>query len=622
MVTALRVPITLTGDWPSYMGMAVGLYSRLSPALDQRTARDVARESGIADLEDPKEFPMQRRSRIDGKHYFRHFFFYSGLVAASRLITALLGYPWVYSFQMANAIILSAGLTYILAMSRQAVLARAFAIVVFGFSVGAFYFRWTHPEILSATCLLVASFAFADQRYVLAVFLASISATQNPSSVLLALVFAAWGLWDTSRASGSWGIPVARQGARLALAMVPAAVPFGWNYLHFGRLSPLKQMIDYHLINSVRVESFLFDLNQGFIVGFVGLVVSILLLLVLGVGVGVRASVRLRWHRLDLLLLGFVVTALPTLAQSNWNGGCAVFLRYAAWSGMPLLAWTALRPATVSPTLAGFVLLPGAVVQVVYCLALGASIDFNDYLSHQPWVVALWDRAPGWYNPEPEIFAERLAHAEGALELKSVFAYHDRNGRVRKVMTSTLERSVIDREVCGSGRMLRVDRSGWSASLGVPIPVRAFYYFSGDFVCAPDFWACRRSSTHAVVTRRSTSASVPHGDRRSLDPMHTIVHNPVHDATDHADDPRHTLAATTGRARVVAGANGDARGADADVHRAVGGGGAIADARRGGGDREGVARADRNAGGVNPSHDDASGSRPEASGPQERTGTP
>jgi hypothetical protein len=125
------------------------------------------------------------------------------------------------------------------------------------------------------------------------------------------------------------------------------------------------------------------------------------------------------WHAaknrrfpLELLpiLAGFLLMGIPLLAQTNWNSGQFVVLRYVVWLMVPVfVATTCSLPRNASwPCLATFSLFVALFGTIAFDLLVKHNQMSN--VSMRPWV-----RIPvvlKFYDPLPEIFIERTLGRE------------------------------------------------------------------------------------------------------------------------------------------------------------------------------------------------------------------
>ena len=448
VILALTLVPTRTGDGFYYFAMLDGLANDGSPAMTDRVRDIVVGRFGF----DPQT-GMVIRGR-NGNLYAWHFFAYPFLCVPAYKLLQALNLDVLQAFQLTNALLIGLALTYVLVISRLAAPSRWFIAAGFLLSTATIYFQWTHPEVFTAALVLMASVGLVTRQYVFAALLAAVGSLQNPSAALLIMpIFGAqmWELRVEQRLGWLTRDMLWPLGATLLVSMVGLA-SYGWSYYQFGVLNPIasKGSIDYSSVNLGRLNSFVFDLNQGLIVGLP------LLLWAVPAVLAFRAiSVFSRTHpiarREDFLLAGFLLMAIPTLGQTNWNAGHSVFLRYAAWAGMAPMVWVAVTLGGIGSAWRTVCIIPAVALQLGMALYIGGlSVSrFPYYAGFMPWVEPIWNHIPHFYNPDPEIFFERLVGRESAIKTPAVLK--GRDGQMIRVLTQKRLLKEVAEEVCGSG---------------------------------------------------------------------------------------------------------------------------------------------------------------------------
>lgn len=480
MLFALVLEPVRTGDGKNYFGMLVGLAKNGSPAITDEVHAKVFDRLG----ENGHYIAI---TGSDGKRYAVHFFAYPLICLPAFLLLDAIGNDVLKAFQLTNALIVAVALFYVLVISKLSGATRWVAGFCFVLSSGSIYFQWTHPEVFAAALVLIASVAFCDRRYVVAALAAATGSLQNPSIALMILpIFVAqgWGFGGGHAQNLLSRNAIVSLGKTAAVPVI-TLVPYLWNYVHFGTPISISSagFIDYSLISVERLVSFVFDLNQGLIVGLPFLIWSVPAAIVFRLNELFRKDFRLI-YREDLLLLAFLFMAIPTLAQINWNSGHSVFLRYAAWAGMAPLVWAATTIGRQPEGRLAVGLIPAVALQLFMALYIGGFHlqRVRYYVDFQPWVVRVWNAYPHLYDPLPEIFYERLIRREAAITVPAIF--QDRNGEILRVLTRKARLDEVADEVCGSGsRFVALDtREGSTPKIRET--ERGFYYVTGRLSCA------------------------------------------------------------------------------------------------------------------------------------------
>ena len=386
-----------------------------------------------------------------------HFPMYSALAVLPMRALQAAGRDPFKCFQVVNlalVFILGLALFRLFADGRRALL----GVLLFLLCGGYLYAGWSSPECMSAAALLAALLLACSGAPVLAGLLAGIAASQNPSVVLFC-VFAP--LLQLASGSSLSAVLKPRNVLGLALAGLLFVLSVLYNQLHFGvpsiiaKLSTSAELASWH-----RLFSLFFDLNQGMLYGAPALIAVVL------------GWCLLRAPRPACVALLFAVAlAAPTLVAHNWNSAAAGMMRYAFWCSMPLL-FAFIWQLHALPRW------PVALVAAVLLVQAGAlhmgkrynSVEFN------PIALAVMTHAPSWYNPDPEIFWERLEHAESWQDKGRIWAFAA-DGVVTKRL---LHESNVDAgaKLCGAGKTLAADSDVRDAGWG-------WRYLNGPLKCVP-----------------------------------------------------------------------------------------------------------------------------------------
>jgi hypothetical protein len=386
-----------------------------------------------------------------GQFYSIHFWLYSLLALPFYALLKPLGFDPVAAFTLLNIACAGAVFAYLRrVMPRHAPL----AFLAFLAAGTTFYLRWTGPEVLTASCALVATLAMFRGRAGLAILLAGVGASQNPPMIFL-MPFAVVlrylvGRYPSLRWPDCAPPPLRRSDALpVAAGLAIALAPMAFFQLTFGVPSLIaKYMTSPDLVTPQRFLSLYFDLDQGMVVGAPAVFLALVLPPLLLAGENRRA-----WLATAGLTLAMIVAmSLPALAAGNWNSGCSVMIRYAYWLAMPMLA-LALRAAVLLPPARSSLLLLAIVLGQLPLLAIndvfGAETSHTAHTKAARWML---DHHPSRYNPDAEIFYERDVGHE-AMMLPDLVYVRQVAGKPSKVLRhwSNFESSA---GLCPAGRML------------------------------------------------------------------------------------------------------------------------------------------------------------------------
>jgi hypothetical protein len=415
VVLALVRPM-VTGDGAEYLVTVRAWSSHASPDIRDG---DLAWLRGALRPRDRHRADALERSELfsarSGRRYTLHFWMAPLVAAPAALLLRAAGGDELAAIQVTNGLLWLAALACALFGGSRGRSRRAWFTALAFVGPALWYLQWPSAEVFSWSLTVIALLLLEDERFAWAALAAGFAAQQNPPLVFLAG-------WAVICALRTRSVP------RIAAAAVCAGVgllPALFDQLAFGTPNLIAQLgqADARLISIRRVWSMLVDLNQGMLPWAAGLV------LLAGVALG-RAVVQRSWSRLGFAAV-ILVTAAACCSTTNWNSGCAGLQRYAVWI-LPLLAWLA---ADGLQGLQGRgwrrALWAGLTVNVV-CAALGSGKE--SYL--QPTRLATWVliHAPALYDPEPEIFRERVRHTEDSEVARLPVAFVDPRGVATKVL--------------------------------------------------------------------------------------------------------------------------------------------------------------------------------------------
>jgi hypothetical protein len=471
-----------TGDYLEYGILSFAIASHGTPGISLSDVQEAKRlnpendyvnfyqvlEDGIRKQSDNPATAFYRAK--DGSFHPIHFFAYSALAAIPFKIFGLTGIPPLKCYQFVNlafVFILGMALRRFYGSSQKA----ALALVLFFFCGGALYWNWTSPELVSAASLLAGLMLFAGGAPVRAALLVGFASMQNPPLVF----FAAFApilklLYQRSQGASYQAAWTSSASAKdiAALAIVPIlfSAPILFNLAKFGVPSQLAAVsTDPSFITGNRLFSFFFDLNQGMMIGVPALFASIAWIVLSREGKAMR-----------ILACGAIVfsicMAVPALSTGNWNAGSAGMMRYAFWAAMPLLFVCMLYARDKH--------VPHRWIALILLVQLGASWMERKYnpVEFSPLARFVLTRFPSAYNPDFEIFSERLRNREGSLPKDTILSF-EANKQVRKIAFNVANKEA-GMKLCGPGKALSRDTAisyvddGWAYINGAPRCIPAF----------------------------------------------------------------------------------------------------------------------------------------------------
>lgn len=486
------------GDVMEYAAMAAAIANHGTPEIrpsDVALARVVADAPYLAQpfdeletgLKDPKVLwpkPGFQRTTDGSAVYSIHFFSYSVAGAVALTVLGALGLPLGHSFVLVNMVAV-----FVLGMSLYRLLGtpwRASAgVLLFMLCGGILYWNWSSPEIATASLLLAALSLFATGAHVVGGLLAGLAASHNPPLVF----FAGFGplfhvlLNFQARAglrAALMPLLTLRMVAGVLLCVALAIAPPAISMINFGEPSLIaKYSTIPALIGLPRLESFFLDPNQGMIVAVPALAV---VLAVFGWRVP-DLNERRRYVLLLACSAAFTLAlALPALSALNWNSGARGVMRYGFWTAMPLL-FAFLLYLRAHKEWPG-ILVGTLVLLQLLVMANARSYEASEFSPAGHWLLR---NAPDWYTPDPEIFFERLVHAELPMDREKTYSYTV-DGKIRKTLYNNAGSGI--QELCGPGSA--IENRSFDAGYG------GWRYFNGEPRCT----SSEQMSAEQLVQRR------------------------------------------------------------------------------------------------------------------------
>ena len=199
--------------------------------------------------------------------------------------------------------------------------------------------------------------------------------------------------------------------------------------------------------------------------------------MIIGMPAVMAGALFLGWRKTDrnrqaiLLALGASFTlalSIPALSAINWNSGCSGMMRYAFWAGMPLVFVLLQRLREWSRW-------PAAALTAIFAIQFSCMVTAQQYSIVEFSPAARWalQRAPAWYNPDPEIFFERLVHEERRMDPSQLYVFSV-DGQASKTLFHSS--SLASQQLCGPGSAL-------SDASGIVQAGQGWAYLNGPAAC-------------------------------------------------------------------------------------------------------------------------------------------
>jgi len=414
----------------------------------------------------------------NGYYYSCHFWTYSMIGLPIRIVFDWLGFNPLGSFVLLNSMLVVGCLILTWSIPFYTPIEKAFLELMLVGSCAVYYFGWIHPEVFT-TCLVYCGLILSKKSNYLgwSCFCFALASTHNPP---IAFVIPGFGLyWILIRKRQDQRTIVeavfhhnSRRYLLLAFSVFLILLPSFYFLWVIHATNPIVSTggADFSNISLSRLSSLWFDLNQGMILGFGALMLFCSIAIFMAVSEA-KSHIFDRVHGVVILASCLILSVL-CLPQGNWNSGSAVLLRYCLWIGIGLPFAILSLTRGIRKLFRNSVLLLSGVGQISIWSFTGipAKIDHLYFNKISRWVL---DYHPEWYNPEPEIFAERLCGKEEALKKDTVFIRKGKNERY-KVLAK--KETLLDRQIW-------IDSETWIPEGAIHITGKTghWFYLSGAF---------------------------------------------------------------------------------------------------------------------------------------------
>ena len=178
--------------------------------------------------------------------------------------------------------------------------------------------------------------------------------------------------------------------------------------------------------------------------------------------------------------------AWGTTILLDMNTGQSVFIRYAVWAGAPLIVYLTINLIKFKKWI--LIALCLISVQVFDSYINRKYYPEQEYLNLNKLSKIVLNNFPSIYNPEPEIFIERVLGKEivkgsVAVVVNNPVVYKDEEGFIRKIAFRKTAIPIFDNSVCGANKKLaNFDHSYPNLSKAYKAS-NGYFYLSGKFLC-------------------------------------------------------------------------------------------------------------------------------------------
>lgn len=378
------------GDGFEYLAMARNLAHGRPPSVSAEEASALTQDMAARGDRTWDGALIATLRGADRRHDFPHFWMYPLLAAPFVAVTDTAGIHPVRAFTLLNLLLTAGVCALLLTRTGAGPVAVLFAALML------WWIDKAHAEVFFSA-LVAGALLLRATRPGAALVLLGVAAAQGP---VLAVLLAGCAVEAVARHGTTR--PVA--GGALAGAVIAALHPLYYLW-RLGTMSPLPDTVTAHLPPLRALVTPLTDLNLG-VVWFA----PVLCVLTLA---GLAVALRRRRGEIVAVLIGAAALLVAASQVTNVNhGGTPGMSRYGVWTLAILLPWAAQvdlarrRRAAIGAT---------ALTVVFAAVALHPRVaDAGIDPRPTPLAALVWTRAPALDNPLPEVFVERVTHADGA----------------------------------------------------------------------------------------------------------------------------------------------------------------------------------------------------------------
>jgi hypothetical protein len=379
------------GDGVEYWAMAEQMRTGRLPSATRGELIGLEREARrIGRGYDQSPVRFEGLVGADGRQDFPHFWLYPLVNVPALALTEAVGIHPNWAFTLTNIILI----TLAFAMVGRCVSIPWAALILAGPSI--WWIDKAHGDVFTISLLAIGC-ALWRTAPAWSVITIAIAAAQNPALMPVSVLVSVTTLW----CARSRRVAIA-----VAIGAAIVAMPLAYYQLHLGVWSPLIGYTHPVWPSLRAMLSLLLDPNIGLLPNAPFVALAALCLLI-AMPRGLRVT--------HALAAAVCVMLLAAFAQSvNLNHGATPGLnRWTLW----LTPWLVLVAVTGPPvpTRAARLLPALAVLHVLWAGWYFRPSQPEVYRYPTQTAAWLWTHVPRWYEPTPEIFAERVSHREPAL---------------------------------------------------------------------------------------------------------------------------------------------------------------------------------------------------------------
>ncbi len=366
----------------------------------------------------------------NGLHYASHSTTLAYLNTPMLLLIKALGQNPIYSIPLTNVLCIILVLALLLLIGNYSLLTHCITALSFLCSAIMWYSGWLGAEVFVMCGVTAGLWLYLHSyRYWGLVSIAIVS-TQALPLIIILIVLCVHNLYVTKFNKKTIGV--------ISLLLLLTALPWIIYYTHFNTLNVLAytNYSTWELVSAGRVFSLLFDLNQG-------IIITIPLVLVFYIVLWAKSTIDfLRKKSTEPFHVIFPIAVLVLMViistSADWNQPQHVINSYATYPSLLILThclyWlNNLQISTVAKTVLQVVLLASQAATTLNhsVKEKGAWGDGNKFKPMAEWAMY---NCNDWYNPDPEIFIERLPNNSTQ---QNIATYVNANGEVYKIAINT-----------------------------------------------------------------------------------------------------------------------------------------------------------------------------------------
>ena len=432
----------LPGDGFEYLMMPVSIMNHGSTYVTDQDIEDAKAYYGnnIFDTIYRDREDVTLVEGADGNHYAKHFGLYSVICMPLRGLFHAVGMNPAKSFQYMNLLMWIGACLLIQLLLKADQTKKTLLMVFMVLNPSWFYLNWVHTEILIFSLAVASLVMLHNKNYVISMLLMSLSAMNNLTLLVPALIIGIRFLMDAYKDNGRKIKTVIRKTLPVAVAAIPGFVPIVRSFMLFGSYSPISAVAsvsssDFPADNRlICALSYIFDPNQGMI-AYTLLIAPVFIVLVI-------VNLIKRRNVADTVLCIILVAGMLFIVSQEMhiNCGMAYIMRYNVWI-LPFMAFFNvfnLKSSVAAPVFS---------ISGAYTLVILIAFTFfqapNLYLDHTLIGRFALSNFPSVYNPPVGIYYSRTLTYE-TYYCEFPVPYFDEEGNLRKILITPEAEELLD----------------------------------------------------------------------------------------------------------------------------------------------------------------------------------